>query len=700
MVITMMAGGLAGGAGFGQSSGRPATRPAGGGTAPGPIALIPRDVLFGNPDRAQVRISPDGRQLAFIAPLDGVMNVWVAPADDPNTAKAITRDKGRGIHQYFWAYTNQHILYVQDRDGDENWRIYSVGLAGGEPQELTPGKDVQARIQEVSHKFPELILIALNARNPELHDIHRVNILTGETQLVEQNDEGFAGYLTDDDFNVRLAVRVTPDGGSEILKRDGEAWATFITVAQADSLTTNPLGFDKRGATLFMLDSRGRDTAALTAVDLRTEAARVLAESPRADVSEVLIHPTEKNIQAAGFTYLRREWKVLDPAIEPDFKYLATVAHGEFDVVSRALDDRHWIVAYVMDDGPVQFYAYDRPARHATFLFTNRKALEGLPLAPMHPVIIRARDGLNLVSYLTLPLGSAVAANPLATQPATGPAAPPVPRPAQPLPLVLLVHGGPWARDAWGYDPYHQWLANRGYAVLSVNFRGSTGFGKQFVNVADREWAGRMHDDLVDAVQWATRERIADPQKVAIMGGSYGGYATLAGLTFTPEVFACGVDIVGPSSLVTLIESIPPYWKPILDMFATRVGDPRTEAGRKALLERSPLTRVARISKPLLIGQGANDPRVKQAESDQIVKAMQAKNIPVTYVLFPDEGHGFVRPENNLAFNAIAEAFLAEHLGGRFEPVGDDFRGSTVQVPVGAAQVPGLAAALPRPAHE
>jgi dipeptidyl aminopeptidase/acylaminoacyl peptidase len=343
------------------------------------------------------------------------------------------------------------------------------------------------------------------------------------------------------------------------------------------------------------------------------------------------------------------------------------------------LDDTKWTVAYVLDNGPVKYYLYERPARKARFLFTNRPELETLKLAHMHPVVIKSRDGLNLVSYLSLPLGS---------DPNN------YGRPASPLPLVLNVHGGPWARDSWGYDPYHQWLTNRGYAVLSVNFRGSTGFGKDFINAGDHEWAGKTQDDLVDAVQWAISERIADPQKVAIMGGSYGGYATLVGLTFTPDLFACGVDIVGPSSLLTLLESIPPYWKPILDMFAARVGDPRTEEGRKFLQERSPLPRVDQIRRPLLIGQGANDPRVKQAESDRIVAAMQEKKIPVTYVLFSDEGHGFARPENNMAFNAVTEAFLATQLGGRFEPIGKDFEGSTIQVPAGADQVPGVADSL------
>jgi dipeptidyl aminopeptidase/acylaminoacyl peptidase len=332
-----------------------------------------------------------------------------------------------------------------------------------------------------------------------------------------------------------------------------------------------------------------------------------------------------------------------------------------------------------MDDGPVRYYLYDRPNKKATFLFTNRKSLEGVPLAKMHPVVIKSRDGLDLVSYLTLPKG----ADPQATG-----------RPGEPLPLALLVHGGPWGRDGWGYDAEHQLLANRGYAVLAVNFRGSTGLGKNFTNAGNKQWAGTMHDDLIDAVDWAIAEKIADSKRVAIMGGSYGGYATLVGLTFTPEKFACGVDIVGPSNLLTLLNSIPPYWAPMLQMFKDRVGDPTSEEGQKFLNERSPLNLVEKIQKPLLIGQGANDPRVKQAEADQIVKAMQDRKIPVTYVLFSDEGHGFARPENNRAFFAVAEAFLAGHLGGRYEPIGEDFAGSTIRCPEGKDQVPGLSEAI------
>lgn len=636
--------------------------------------LISRKTLFGNPDRVSPRISPDGSQLSFIAPRNGVLNVWVAPVDHPDQARPITDDRKRGIRMHGWAYNSRHVLYVQDADGDENWNVHAVDLSDESSRNLTPFEGVSARIQHTAPEFPDEILVGLNNRDEHLHDVHRVDVCTGRIDLLQQND-GFAGFVTDDTFAVRFAMRMTDDGGSEILAPGEDGWEVFAGIGQEDVLTTGVEGFDRTGRIAYWLDSRGRDTAALTAMNLDTGGVSVVAEDPRADVSDVMRHPTKKTVEAVAFTYGRKRWTILDDSVSGDLEHLRTVSDGDVEVTSRSLDDRRWIVAYLLDNGPVRYYLYDRDAGVARFLFTNRSALEGLSLARMHPVEIEARDGLELVSYLTLPVESA--------PDESG-------RPESPLPTVLYVHGGPWARDHWGYHPYHQLLANRGYAVLSVNYRGSTGFGKRFANAANKEWAGRMHDDLIDAVDWAISAGVADPKRVAIMGGSYGGYATLVGLTFTPEVFACGVDIVGPSNLVTLLETVPPYWQPMVELWATRVGDHRTEEGRRLLNERSPLNYVDRIKKPLLIAQGANDPRVKQSESNQIVSAMEEKGIPVTYVLYSDEGHGFARPENNLSFTAVAEAFLAQTLGGRHEPIGDDFEGSSVEIKTGAEFIKGL----------
>lgn len=663
--------------------------------------LIPRRVLFGNPDRVMAQISPDGRYISSVAPVDGVLNVWVAPADQPEKARPVTNDTVRGIRSYGWTYDGRHLLYLQDIGGDENWHIYRVDLEADDPStsavDLTPYDGVRAELSGISPDVPDEILVGLNDREPQLHDLYRVELATGERTLVIEN-EGFMGYLTDNTYRVRYGARMNPDGTTDYLKYVDGDWQPFIHINDEDNLTTQPRGLNRAGDTLYMVDSRGRDTAALVAVDVATDEATMLADGSdgegTADAEGVLIHPLTGEPQAVSFNYTKARWTILDDSIADDLTFIrsALAAEGfdaEIDVVDRTLDDQVWIVASHRDTGPVRYYRYDRNGGgdangeadkgSLTFLFSGRTAIEDAPLTRMHPVVITARDGLELVAYYSLPRWTVNDQNADA------------PVPNEPLPTVLYVHGGPWHRDTWGYEPFHQLMANRGYAVISVNFRGSTGFGKSFVNAGNNEWGAKMHDDLLDTVDWAVEQGIADRDRVAIMGGSYGGYATLAGLTMTPEVFACGVDIVGPSNLHTLLDSVPEYWRPMIEMMYTRVGNPNTEEGAALLTERSPLTHVDRIQRPLLIAQGANDPRVKQAESDQIVEAMQAKGIPVTYVLYPDEGHGFARPENNLSFVAVAEAFLAHHLDNdRFEPVPESFAGSSIEIVTGADGIPGL----------
>ncbi len=644
------------------------------------VSLIPRQTLFGNPDRASVRLSPDGQHIAWLAPRDGVLNVWVAPREQPDAAEPITHDTGRGIRFYLWACTNQHILYLQDRNGDENWRLVRVDVATGEGKDLTPFEGVQTQINRVSPRIPEEVVVGLNHRDPQWHDLYRVNLVSGAMNLLEQNDR-FSGYVVDDDYRVLAAHQVTPEGGTAVYRRaaaSGE-WELWDAIPAEDAMSTTMAGIDKTGGVLFLKDSRGRDTAAVVAQELATRRTTLLAHDPQADAEDVITHPTQKHVQAVSFVYERKRWQILDPAIEPDLACLRAVADGDLEIVSRALDDAFWVVLYLVDDGPARYYLYDRARRAARFLFTDRRALEALPLVKMHSAVIKSRDGLDLLVYYSLPPGSDANGDGI---------------PDLPAPTVLVPHGGPWGRDFWGYNAWHQWLANRGYAVINVNFRSSTGLGKAFTNAGNLEWGGKIIEDQFDAVQWAIGRGIADPRKVAVMGGSFGGYSTLAGLTFFPDTYACGVDLVGPSNLVTLLESMPPYWKPMIEMFATRVGDFRTPEGRALLAQHSPLAFVERIHRPLLIGQGANDPRVKQAESDQIANAMRSKGIPVTYVLYPDEGHGFARPENTLSFNAIAEAFLARCLGGRYEPIGADFARSSLQVLAGAEEVPGLREAL------
>lgn len=638
------------------------------------VPLIPRTVLFGNPERAEVLISPDGAYLSFLAPDEGVLNVWVAPQAEPGQARPVTHDRGRGIRAYRWAYSGRHILFLQDENGDENWRVNVVDVDGGVTRDLTPVSGVQAQIRALSPDRPLEAVIGLNDRNPQWHDLYVVDLVTGERSLILQHDR-FADFLFDDGFNVVLAFEMTPDGALAILRPlpDG-AWSAWGQIPAADVLTTTPLGVERSGRRLIFKDSRGRDTAALVALDPITGESTLLAEDPKADAEDVLVDPNTHVAQAVSFVYERQSWQVLDPALAPDFEALRQSVRGDFAIAARTQDDALWIIRDVVTDGPVRYSLYDRRTRTARFLFTGRPALEGKPLSAMQSVVIRARDGLSMVAYYTLPAGAASSAG----------------IPERPGPMVLMPHGGPWARDYWTFHPWHQWLSNRGYAVLSVNFRSSTGFGKAFTNAGDREWGGRILTDQLDAVNWAVEHGIADPARVAILGGSFGGYSVLAGLTFHPEVYACGVDLVGPSSLVTLLESVPPYWKPMLEVFTQRVGDHRTEEGRALLLRHSPLTQVERISRPLLIAQGANDPRVKEAESEQIVAAMTARHIPVTYIRYPDEGHGFARPENNRSFAAVAEAFLAQHLGGRLEPFGRDLEGSSIEVRKGAEGVPGL----------
>jgi dipeptidyl aminopeptidase/acylaminoacyl peptidase len=642
--------------------------------------LIPREVLFGNPERTGVKLSPDGSRISYLAPHDDVLNVWVMPAAG-GEAVPVTRSTERPIRSYSWGRNSEQILYANDEGGDENTHIYAVGLDGGEPIDLTPGEAVKAQIVAQHRDRPDEILVMTNAREPQVFDIQRLNTRTGESTLVFENDGGYVGMVHDDDWVVRLRGRMTPDGGSEYEYRDSPdgAWIEFDRVGSDDAMTTQPIGFTRDGSTIWMIDSRERDTAALTSVtvdaDGRVER-DVVFESPISDVADSLIDPETLAPQAIATDRLRREWNILDDSISPDLDALARLSDGELDIVSRTRDDRTWIVAFEHDDGPARYWVWDRDGQEGRYLFSHRPELEDVTLSKMRGVEIPTRDGLSMPSYLTVPHDSDGTA----------------------VPLILLPHGGPWARDHWGYNGMHQWLADRGYAVLSPNFRGSTGFGKAYLNAGNREWYGAMQDDLVDAVRWAVDEGVADPDRVAIMGGSYGGYATLAGMTRDPELFACGVDIVGPSHVGTLLSTIPAYWEPIKVMFETRVGS----LDEPEWLDRiSPLTHVDNIQKPLLIGQGANDPRVKVSESDQIVAAMDAKGIPVTYVVFPDEGHGFARPENMTAFSAITEAFLAKHLGGEMEPVTDELAKSTAQMRrLGNLVVPGAVEWVPEDAGE
>jgi dipeptidyl aminopeptidase/acylaminoacyl peptidase len=629
------------------------------------VELIPREVLFGNPEKSMVRLSPNGKHLSFGSPQNGVQNVFIANADTPSEAKPITEDKGRGIRSYFWLYDNQHVVYLKDDGGDENWRIHVVDIQTKEDQVFTPEK-VNARIFNVSDKFPEEILIGLNDRDPSYHDVYRLNIRTGEKTLILQNDSGFRDFIFDEDYRLRFASSTTADGGAQYFKAIPTEeprkynWESFLQYEMEDIYTTGMLGLTYDGTKLYMIDSRGRDLNILKEINLSDNSETVLAEAKKAEIGGIIAHPVTGIIQAYSVNYLRNEWSYFDKALEAHMSVIKKTITGEAAIVSRTHDDTKWIVADMKDDGPIGCYVYTTADKSLKFLFSHRDVLTKYKLAKMDSVVIKARDGLEMPCYVTKPLN------------ATGA-----------VPLVVLVHGGPWARDDWGYDAEAQWLSNRGYAVLQVNFRSSTGFGKSFTSKGNLEWGRKMHEDLLDAVQWAVKEGIADPAKVAIYGGSYGGYAALWGATQSADVFKCAVDIVGPSNLETLLASFPAYWASFMEIAYRQVGDPRTDDGRALLKERSPLTHVDKIKIPVLIAQGEKDPRVKLAESEQIVAAMKEKGLPYIYMLFKDEGHGFARPENKFAFYALAERFLAEHLNGRFESIKDELDKTTLE----AAQI-------------
>jgi dipeptidyl aminopeptidase/acylaminoacyl peptidase len=625
--------------------------------------LISRDILFGNPERTSPRLSPDGQRLAWLAPdKKNVLQVWVKTVGKDDD-KVVTADKKRGIRQYSWAKNSRTLLYLQDNDGDENYHIYGVDLASGNVRDYTPFQGILARLTALEDAFPDEALVEMNLRNRELMDVHRLDLKTGALMLDTENpgDVVEGGWRADAKFRVRAGQAQTPDGGTDLRVRDDvkSPWRTLVKVGPDEILDMQDFNAD--GTAVVLKSSIGRDTAALVEKNLSTGAEKVLASSSEVDAGDVVIHPKTRVVQAVSFAPGRASWTALDPTVKADFEGIAKLVDGDFTVVSRTLADDAWLVAFDSDRGPVTYWRWDRAAKRGTFLLSQRPKLQGLALAAMKPVVIKSRDGMSLNSYLTLPVGV----------------------PAKNLPMVLFVHGGPWGRDTWGYDSYAQWFANRGYAVLQVNYRASTGYGKKFLNAGNRQWSLKMHDDLIDAVNWAAKEGIADPKKVAIFGGSYGGYATLAGLTVTPGVFACGVDIVGPSNLKTLIAAIPPYWKPERATMDVRIGNVDDPKDADLIRNASPLFKADRIKKPLLIGQGANDPRVNVKESEQIVDAIEKNKGNVTYVLYPDEGHGFARPENRIDFNARSEKFLAGCLGGRFEPMaGDKIPGSSAVVKV------------------
>jgi dipeptidyl aminopeptidase/acylaminoacyl peptidase len=614
-------------------------------SASAPVPLIPREVLFGNPVKTAPKLSPDGKRMAYLAPHGGVLNVFVKTVGKDDD-KVVTDDKLRGIHHYEWAANGRLILYSQDRGGDENWRVYVVPATGGVARDLTPLDKVQARVVAVEHRVPDKILVALNDRDPRLHDVHEVDLASGQRKLVALNDIGAVNWIADHRLRVRAAEVLTPDGGTVLLHRPGRTgqWKRLARWKAEDLFTTTAHKFAGNDRDLYMLTSVGSNTVELRRLDTRTGREETLATDPQSDVTWLITDPRTDEVVAVGFGRARLEWKVLRDDVAEDVAAMQKLGDGDTVVLSTDKADRSWLVGIDNDDGPQRVFSYDRKSKQGRLLFTVRPELEDLTLAEMKPVSYRARDGLTIHGYLTLP-----------------PRVPP-----RQLPAVVVPHGGPWDRDQWGHHHVPQWLANRGYAVLQPNFRGSTGYGKKFLNAANREWGGKMQDDITDGTRWLIDQGIADPERICIMGTSYGGYATLMGLAREPELYACGVDIIGIANLVTWLETIPPSWAPFRHVLHQRVGHPKKDA--EFLKSRSPVFLADRIRAPLLIAQGAGDPRGPRSEAIQIRDALLEAGKKVEYMEFADEGHDLARPENRLRFFAAAERFLARYLGGRVQP--------------------------------
>ncbi|MEM9905955.1 MAG: alpha/beta fold hydrolase [Cyanobacteria bacterium P01_D01_bin.44] len=615
--------------------------------------LINRDLFFADPEITGAQLSPDGQFLAFQKPLEGVMNVWVKGIDEPmEAARPVTADAESPIMIYLWSADGRYILYGQDKDGNENFHIYAVdphslGETAPETRDLTPIDGITAELYAAPKQTPNQIIIGLNDRDPQFHDVYRLDLTTGERTLILQNDENIASWLTDLDGNVRVGYRQTVEGGNEILAVEADELTPVYTCRVEE--TCVPIRFHPDGQQVYLISNQNADLIQLELFNFDSQQSQLVEVDPenQVDFGGAVFSEATNELMATYYAGNRLRIYPHDDRLAADLAFL----QRQFPDVSMSLDsltqdDRFALISIQSDVNPGAVYFFDRTAQTLEKLYDLRPELPSNALATMQPISYTARDGLEIPAYLTLPQG---------VEPVN-------------LPIIVMPHGGPWARDVWGYNPFAQFLANRGYAVLQPNFRGSTGYGKAFLNAGNNEWGtGAMQHDITDGVQYLIDQGIADPERVGIFGGSYGGYATLAGLAFTPDVYAAGASVVGPSNLITLLNSIPPYWAPLKSTFALRLGDPNNPHDRTRLEAQSPLFSADQIQAPLMVVQGANDPRVKQAESDQIVVALRDLGQPVEYLVAPDEGHGFRKEINALAMTAALERFFAEHLGGRYQ---------------------------------
>lgn len=629
--------------------------------------MIPRALLFRDPERTDCKISPDGRWLSWIAPGGGVPNIWLAPVAARNEARQVTF-WDQPIAKYAWAKGSGHILFNSDTDGDENWLVFSTAIDQPSAKQLSPHAGARSELLDLSPDQVDKVAIVSYGRNPEFPDIYIADIATGEQQLVYRN-EAFHLVFTDRQLRPALAIKSEPDGTCSLFEARGNEFSKVLTIPFEDRETTYPVGFEKNGDAYYLISSLNRDKAALVRRSRTTGKEEEVAQHPDADVVEVLWDPMSYEACAVAGEYFRPTWIGLNRGTSTSLDFIRSKGINNFRPCSSTDNGDQWIISSVEWDSPEQYYLFDRQQSKLELLFDTRPSIRGEALSPVGQRSVRTRDGLSLTTSITMPLGR-----------------------AGPLPAVLLVHGGPWWRDFYDFNYDHQWLASRGYAVISVNYRGSTGFGKAFLNAGDREWGGAMQRDLIDTVEWAVGEGIAEDGRIAIVGESYGGYAALAALAFTPNKFACGVSVCGPSNLQSFLTSLPENWAFYRQRFKRRVGDWENDEERSMLWQRSPLRMAGNVIHPLLIVHGANDVRVNRRESDQFVAALQSHGTPVTYLLYPDEGHTLVRAGNRTSFRAIAENFLSQHLGGDAEPI--DIGESSVQVVAGIDHTPGLAAAL------
>ncbi len=621
--------------------------------------VIDRELFFGDPQITRANLSPDGKFISFVKEYRGTRNIWVKKAEAAFTdAKPLTEDTLRPIDNYFWSRNGKYILYVKDKGGDENFNLYAVdpnaapaqGQAVPENKDLTHLTGIRVLIYSVPKSDPDAIFIGLNDRDKAWHDLYKLKISTGEKTLLHKNSatERITNWIFDWNDSLRLATRANEDGSHDVLKVNNNNFEKIYSTDPYED--ASPYAFEKNNKRIYIVTNKGEKNnfQQLILLDPESLKEEYIERDPlnHVDISDVQFSDKTKEIIYTAYEdeKLRRYWK--DKNFEKDFELIKkSFPQSEISFNSSTADENLWLLTAYSDVDPGTTYLFDRNSKKLTLQYKARPEIPVNDLAKMEPITYKSSDELTIPAYVMWPKGVA----------------------HKNLPLVIFPHGGPWYRDTWGYNSIAQFLANRGYLVLMPNFRGSTGYGKKYINAGNREWGQKMQDDITWGAKYLVSQGYVDSKKVGILGGSYGGYAALAGVAFTPDVYAAAVSIVGPSNLITLLNSIPPYWDQIRKLFYLRMGDPTTEEGKEQLKRQSPLTAADKIKTPLLVVQGANDPRVNKAESDQIVVALRDRGFPVEYIVAPDEGHGFANPINNLALFAEAEKFLAKYLGGRYQ---------------------------------